>query len=125
MSDVRPPTDGDAPVSGTRHGRGRAWGVADRALPSIVTISARGAHTGGGTGSGEIIQSGGYILTNNHVIAVAADGGQVSVLYSNGKSSAATIVGRDPSTDVAVIKAADEAAGLPVATTSSQALAVG
>jgi putative serine protease PepD len=100
--------------------------VADDVLPSIVTIFARGARTGGGSGSGEIIQSGGYILTNNHVIAVAADGGDLSVLYSDGRSSDATIVGRDPSTDVAVIKAADQASGLPViATTSSQALQVG
>jgi putative serine protease PepD len=100
--------------------------VAEDVLPSIVTIFARGARTGGGSGSGEIIQSGGYILTNNHVIAIAADGGQLSVLYSDGKESDATIVGRDPSTDVAVIKAADQAAGLPViATTSSSALLVG
>jgi len=94
--------------------------VAANDLPSVVTISARKG-TSGGTGSGEIIQEGGYILTNNHVIAVAADGGQVSILYSDGHSSDATIVGRDPLRDLAVIKAADGAAGLPVITIGSSA----
>jgi len=91
----------------------QATPVADEVLPSIVTIAARGAG-GGGTGSGEIIRAGGYILTNDHVIAAAAGGGELSVLYSDGRTSGATIVGRDPSTDVAVIKASDKAEGLPV-----------
>ena len=40
----------------------------------MVTISAAGP-AGSGTGSGEVIRSDGYILTNNHVIAIAANGG--------------------------------------------------
>ena len=51
--------------------------VADKVLPSVVTISASGAD-GAGTGSGEVIRTDGYILTNNHVIAIAANGGSVS-----------------------------------------------
>jgi putative serine protease PepD len=99
--------------------------VADRVLPSVVTVSARSG-SAGGTGSGEVIAAGGYILTNNHVISVAANGGEVSVTYSDWTSVAATIVGRDPTTDVAVVKAADGASGRPViATTSSAALRVG
>ena len=69
----------------------------------VVTISAKKG-VKGGTGSGSIIRSDGYILTNNHVVALAADGGSVSVLFSNGKTAPATITGRDPLTDVAVIK---------------------
>ena len=47
----------------------------------------------------------GYILTNNHVISIAAtDGGSVEVQFSDGKSSPATITGRDPQTDLAVLK---------------------
>jgi putative serine protease PepD len=85
--------------------------VAQRILPSVVTISARGA-SGAGTGSGEIIRSDGYILTNNHVIApAAAGGGSLSVLFSDGKSATATLVGRDPLTDLAVIKVNET--GLP------------
>ena len=79
--------------------------VADHVLPSVVTIAAAGA-AGSGTGSGEVIKSDGYILTNNHVIAIAADGGKVEVTFSDGTSVPATIVGRDVLTDLAVLKVA-------------------
>ena len=59
---------------------------------------------GRGTGSGEVIKSDGYILTNNHVIAVAADGGKVEVMFATGTTVPATIVGRDVLTDLAVLK---------------------
>ncbi len=77
--------------------------VANNTLPSVVTISARNGSSGG-TGSGEVIRSDGYILTNNHVISVAANGGTVEVLFSDGTSEPATITGRDPQADLAVIK---------------------
>src|SRR5690348_10416813 len=77
--------------------------VANQVLPSVVTISARGQGEGG-TGSGEVIKSDGYILTNNHVIAVAANGGSVDVQFADGRTAPATITGRDPLTDLAVIK---------------------
>jgi putative serine protease PepD len=77
--------------------------VANQVLPSVVTISARG-QDGGGTGSGEVIKSDGYILTNNHVIAIAANGGSVDVQFADGQTAPATITGRDPLTDLAVIK---------------------
>jgi putative serine protease PepD len=77
--------------------------VADQVIPSVVTIAAQGS-AGAGTGSGEVIQSGGYILTNNHVISVAANGGKVEVLFSDGETAPATITGRDPLTDLAVLK---------------------
>jgi putative serine protease PepD len=97
--------------------------VAKDTLPSVVTISATGA-SGGGTGSGEVIKSDGYILTNNHVIAPAANGGKLEVLFSDGKAVAATLVGRDPLTDVAVIKVNET--GLPaIPIGKSSTLAVG
>jgi putative serine protease PepD len=78
--------------------------VADNVLPSVVTISASGSGTSG-TGSGEVIRSDGHILTNNHVIAKAAvAGGSVQVLFADGTPAEATIVGRDPQTDLAVVK---------------------
>ncbi len=80
-----------------------ATDVSDRVIPSIVTISVRSGPASG-SGSGEVIRSDGYILTNNHVIAAAAAGGSISVLFSDGRSEAATITGRDPRTDLAVIK---------------------
>jgi putative serine protease PepD len=77
--------------------------VADDVLPSVVTISASGA-AGAGTGSGEVIKSDGYILTNNHVISPAANGGKVEVTFQAGTTVPATIVGRDVLTDLAVLK---------------------
>ena len=77
--------------------------VADQVIPSVVTIAASGSG-GSGTGSGEVIRSDGYILTNNHVISVAASGGSVEVLFADGQTAAATITGRDPQTDLAVLK---------------------
>lgn len=94
--------------------------IANQILPSIVTIAARGGAQSG-TGSGQIYKEGGYILTNDHVISVAANGGAVSVQYSDGHSSDATIVGRDPSTDLAVLKAADAAENYPVISFGSSA----
>ena len=59
--------------------------VADKVLPSVVTIAASG-QSGAVTGSGEIIKSDGYILTNNHVIAVAANNGSVQVQFADGQT---------------------------------------
>jgi putative serine protease PepD len=94
--------------------------VARKVLPSVVTISVRGP-SAAGTGTGEIIRSDGYILTNNHVIAPAASGGSISVRFNNGESSAATLVGRDPLTDIAVIKVsgAETLPAIPIGTSGS------
>ena len=78
--------------------------VANQVVPSVVTIAASGERRQRGTGSGEVIRSDGYILTNNHVISIAANGGSVEVLFSDGQTAAATITGRDPQSDLAVLK---------------------
>ena len=77
--------------------------VADQQLPSVVTIMA-GSEGAGGVGSGEVIRSDGYILTNNHVITPAVGGGMLEALFDDGSTAAATVVGRDPLTDLAVIR---------------------
>jgi putative serine protease PepD len=78
--------------------------IAQRVLPSVVSISARGAR-GGGTGTGFVIDSTGFILTNNHVIADAAvDGGSIEVQLNDGTTLDATIIGRDSAYDLAVLK---------------------
>lgn len=98
--------------------------VADRALPSVVTVHASSGQAGG-SGSGVVIRSGGYILTNNHVISVAAGGGTLSIMRSDGETTNATIVGRDPLTDLAVIKATN-VSNLPAITLGkSDSLQVG
>ena len=78
-------------------------GIAARVLPSVVSINVRGA-TGAGTGSGVIIRSDGYILTNNHVVAAAVGGGSVSVVFNDGSTADARIIGTDQEDDLAVIK---------------------
>jgi putative serine protease PepD len=92
----------------------RATSIATQGLPSVVKISIQGARAGG-TGSGEIIRRDGYILTNNHVISAAANGGSISVLFSDGTSTDAQLVGRDPQTDLAVVKVQGDQS-LPVIT---------
>jgi putative serine protease PepD len=57
-----------------------------------------------GTGSGFVIRSNGYILTNNHVVEAAATGGSITVSFQDGTTAPATIVGRDSSYDLAVVK---------------------
>jgi putative serine protease PepD len=98
--------------------------VADKALPSVVTIQVRSG-TSAGNGSGEIIRSSGEILTNNHVISAAASGGSIQVVFSDGATAPATIVGRDPKTDLAVIKVSGQRSHPPIALGSSEGVKVG
>ncbi|MFT3873232.1 MAG: trypsin-like peptidase domain-containing protein [Nocardioides sp.] len=103
----------------------RASRVADRVLPSVVTIAARGG-AGSGTGTGLLIRDGGYLLTNEHVVSPAGEDGQLTIRYHDGTSSPATLVGADFSTDLAVLKADDGAEGRPLMTYGdSDALHVG
>ena len=66
-----------------------------------------------GLGSGVIVTSDGYILTNNHVVENAAKKGGIIVKLTNKHEYEGRVVGTDPTTDLAVIKI--EATGLPVA----------
>jgi putative serine protease PepD len=77
--------------------------AAARIQPSVVTIDVSGQNEQG-NGSGVIIRSDGYIVTNDHVVSVAANGGTLTVVTSDGQQAKASIVGRDPSDDLAVIK---------------------
>ncbi|MEO6879373.1 MAG: trypsin-like peptidase domain-containing protein [Mycobacteriaceae bacterium] len=81
--------------------------VAAAVLPAVVSVESRSGSTGG-TGSGVVIDGAGYIVTNNHVISQAANDPQNTTLYvvfSDGTRAAATIVGRDTKTDLAVLQA--------------------
>ena len=98
--------------------------VADAVLPSVVTITASG-QAGAGTGSGEVIRSDGYILTNNHVIVPAVNGGTVEVTFASGAKVPATIVGRDALTDLAVLKVTPPFSLKAIATGSSASVRVG
>lgn len=98
--------------------------VASKVLPSVVQINVKGSSESG-SGTGIIISSDGEILTNNHVVAPAAEGGSVTVAFSDGTNAEAEIVGRDPVTDIAVIKAAGKSGLQPATLGSSSDLKVG
>jgi putative serine protease PepD len=93
-------------------------------LPSVVSISFE-AGPASGSGSGVVLSSDGEILTNNHVVAAVADGGDLSVTFSDGSRADAVIVGRDPATDLAVIKAQDVSGLTPATLGNSDDLVVG
>jgi len=99
--------------------------VAAKVLPSVVQMEVV-AGGSGGEGSGIILSADGMILTNNHVVAAAASGsGSITVSFNDGSTAPATIVGRDPSSDIAVIKVDGQSNLAPIAVGSSSSLAVG
>ncbi|WIB16367.1 trypsin-like peptidase domain-containing protein [Curtobacterium sp. MCPF17_050] len=79
--------------------------VAAKATPSVVTINVS-ASSEAGTGSGVVLNKEGYIVTNTHVVTLDGDSanGTISVTTSNGKVYKGTLVGTDPTVDLAVIK---------------------
>nr|WP_202447383.1 trypsin-like peptidase domain-containing protein [Streptomyces sp. SID5468] len=81
-------------------------GIANKALPSVVTIQASGSQESG-TGTGFVYDTQGHILTNNHVVAPAANGGRLTATFSDGRKFDAEVVGRAQGYDVAVIKLRD------------------
>lgn len=98
--------------------------VAKKVLPSVVQINVKGDEESG-SGTGIIISSDGEILTNNHVTAVAGDDGIITVAFSDGSHTEAKVVGADPKTDLAVIKASGKSGLTPATLGSSKDLEVG
>ncbi|HUL99486.1 MAG TPA: trypsin-like peptidase domain-containing protein [Mycobacterium sp.] len=97
--------------------------VAAKVVPSVVKLETRlGRATG--EGSGIILSSDGLILTNNHVVSVAGQNGSASAetmaTFNDGRTSSFTIVGADPMSDIAVIRAKD-ISGLTAITIGSSA----
>jgi putative serine protease PepD len=72
-----------------------------------------------------ILTEDGQILTNHHVVELAADGGSITVDLADGSHARAEILGLDPLTDTAVIQAQDVSGLTPAEIGSSDALAVG
>jgi len=92
-----------APAGSIVRPKGSIADIAARSLPSVVTIKVEGPGASG-TGSGFVMRKDGYILTNSHVVEAATRTGKITVLFSDGKSADATIIGRDASYDLAVIR---------------------
>jgi putative serine protease PepD len=100
--------------------------VAQATEPSVVSVRVA-AGGGGGEGSGIVYDAKGHVLTNHHVIAAGIGGrGQVTVVLSDGRGYPATIVGSDPSTDLAVLQVKNPPAELKAASfADSEAVKVG
>src|SRR5437016_105135 len=93
--------------------------VVDMVGPAVVNISVgrttpRGEQNG--AGSGVVIAPDGYILTNSHVVHGAS---RLTIAFTDGSTRAATVVGTDPPTDLAVIRTYDS--GLAYATLGDSA----
>ncbi|MCC4906902.1 trypsin-like peptidase domain-containing protein [Microbacterium sp. cx-59] len=101
-------------------------GVAAKVVPSVVTISATST-SGAGTGSGVILSDDGYVLTNTHVVTLDGQTSNptLSVSTSDGKVYSATVVGTDPTYDLAVIKLTDASGLTPIEFADSSNLNVG
>ena len=85
---------------------GRFTQVAQSVADSVVTVEAVSDQEGS-QGSGVVIDGRGYIVTNNHVISDAANNPsqyKMTVVFNDGKEVPANLVGRDPKTDLAVLK---------------------
>ncbi|MFF9806885.1 S1C family serine protease [Streptomyces coeruleorubidus] len=105
---------------------GTVAGVAARALPSTVTIEAESNSGEGGTGTGFVFDKQGHIVTNNHVVAGAVDGGKLSATFPSGKKYDAEVVGHAQGYDVAVIKLKNAPGDLkPLTLGDSDKVAVG
>ncbi|TMR05674.1 PDZ domain-containing protein [Nonomuraea turkmeniaca] len=103
---------GPLPTGATNRAPDSVAGVAARVLPSVVSLEVNGSSTEGASGSGFLIKNG-YVVTNNHVVSLAAQGsGKIQIMFNNRKTTSARIVGRDPGSDLAVVKP-DETFGTP------------
>jgi putative serine protease PepD len=98
--------------------------VAGTVLPSVVKLDVAGAE-GQGSGSGIILSADGLILTNEHVAALAGDGGEITVSFTDGSRATATVVGSDPLTDTALLQAEDVDGLTPITIGESGKLDVG
>jgi putative serine protease PepD len=110
--------------------------VAAKVVPSVVKLETDMGRQSE-EGSGIILSSDGLILTNNHVVAAAKGGPgapgapdapgdtQTKVTFADGNTTSFTVVGTDPSTDIAVVRAAGASGLTPITLGSSGNLRVG
>ncbi len=97
--------------------------VAAKVVPSVVKLETDMGRASE-EGSGIILSTDGLILTNNHVVE-AAKGGDTTVTFADGRTSKFTLVGADPSSDIAVVKADNISDLTPITIGSSANLKVG
>jgi putative serine protease PepD len=103
---------------------GSVQAVAQKVVPSVVMIKVTGDRAEG-EGSGVILSSDGLILTNNHVASGAGRDAKMQVQFKDGSVTSASVVGVDPISDLAVIKAANKSGLTPIDLGTSKNLQVG
>ncbi|MCF2532922.1 S1C family serine protease [Yinghuangia soli] len=110
--------------SGPERPRDTIAGLAASTLPGVVYIHAS---KGGkqATGTGFVLDGNGFILTNNHVVADAADGGQIRVVFNGGEMVEGRVVGRDAGYDLAVVRVENVRGLAPLALGDSDTVQVG
>ena len=122
-------TGNNAPITQAaltpQNGETLAEAVAAKCLPSVVFVEVYadqgGQLQGMSTGSGVVMTEDGYLITNNHVV----DGGSAYKVTIGGETYDAELVGADPSSDVAVLKAKDANGLTPMEIGNSDDLTVG
>jgi len=115
----------NAPGTGSTSGGMNIPKLVQKVLPSIVSIKVIGSGSED-QGTGMIISKRGLVVTNNHVIAAAVDGGTITVTRSGTtKSEAATLIGTNPVDDVALIRINNASNLTPVTFGNSNKLEVG
>jgi putative serine protease PepD len=108
---------GPAGGATARSGGGDAAAAAAAVIPSVVQVRA-----GSSSGSGFVLDAGGHVVTNHHVVEGSS---RVRLELSTGRSLSATVVGSNRANDIAVLRAADPSALRPAALGSSAALRIG
>lgn len=103
---------------------GSVTAAAQKIQPSVVTIAVQAGNSGG-IGTGVVLDTNGYILTNDHVVSPAGQGGTLTVTFQNGKTARATVVGTSASNDLAVIKVDGVSDLTPATFAQSESLTVG
>ena len=106
---------------------GTVAAVAEELLPSTVQISAEyEGQEGGATGSGFVLDKQGHFITNNHVVEDAAENdGPIEIVDHEGNRYDASVVGRSPTYDLAVLYSEDATDLKPAALGASRQLRVG
>jgi S1-C subfamily serine protease len=118
MPDAAPPSETDASLEPLDAYSAAVVGAVAQVGPAVVSVYTGGAEEAararGGAGSGVVVTPDGYLLTNEHVVQRVEE---ARVSFVDGRTVAAVVAGRDPATDLAVLRA--QAASLPYAQLAS------
>jgi putative serine protease PepD len=115
------PSQNAAPLVNSTAANPNWTAVAAAVQPSVVAVRLDLGNGQGDEGSGIVYDTKGHVVTNNHVVAEAGNGGQLSVILSDGRTYGATVVGTDPSTDLAVLQIKNPPSDLKPATFGNSA----